>query len=168
MKKIKRFWCVLLVLFFFCILYNWLIYRIKKYILINTPFIILTYTEYVSFYEKYDYVPEQSVLLDSIPDPGNELLKFRLKFFKCNMLVTKDYYYLYEYGFDNKDDNLKSYFNTLEDYKFINFILCKKGDFLLFKAPTKEKLKRDKMKQEGIKPPQILPPGKKSKDKSNR
>lgn len=161
MKRIRRLLYLFLILAFFYIIHSWIVYSIKKHILRDTSFIIQLYTEYSSFYEKYGYIPKQCVLLDSISDVGNELLKFRLSFFKCNMLVTKDYYYLYEYGFDNKDNNLDVCVNKIENYKFINFLLKKKEDFLLFKAPTKEKLKKDRAEQEGIKPPLILPPSKK-------
>lgn len=161
MNKFKKRLLYILVFFLlYYILYNFIIYKIKKNILENTPFITQLYSVYMTFYERYNYIPKQNELINFISDSEYENLKSRLNFFRCNMIISEDYYCLYEFGFNQKDDSLKPYISEIKDYKFINMLLHKREDILLLKTPTKEKLKKDKMRQEGIELPKVLPPPK--------
>ena len=91
------------------------------YFLKDTLFIHQLWGVYETFYKNHKYYPVgQDELLKSISDEENPGLKTKMIFFRCTALVKNDTLYIYEYGFNKKNDNLSPYIDNLNNITFLN------------------------------------------------
>ena len=111
---IEKYFIGVLLIFYF--LYSFIIYEIKMYFLKDTLFIHQLWGVYETFYKNHKYYPVgQDELLKSISDEENPGLKTKMIFFRCTALVKNDTLYIYEYGFNKKNDNLSPYIDNLNN-----------------------------------------------------
>ncbi len=148
---IEKYFIGVLLIFYF--LYSFIIYEIKMYFLKDTLFIHQLWGVYETFYKNHKYYPVgQDELLKSISDEENPGLKTKMIFFRCTALVKNDTLYIYEYGFNKKNDNLSPYIDNLNNITFLDMLLHKKADILFIKRCLKPVEMKEKYNEKPIPP----------------